>query len=234
MTSDEDQVFKVINLVATSPDSWEDAARRGVAEATKTIRDLGNARLRKADVVIRDGVVELYRVKLEAAFRVDRMRTLVGDAWGDITLQRLQSFLAALIDAPALTSNKVIRAFKPIGNANLFSTRVITSKIARLIDSGALAAERIAAVTFTNKAAREMKERVGKLLGPNAAEGLTVSTFHQLGPKIIRNERKELGTTPLKRGTVFMAPVRATRQCRHLLANSFLTLPSPRRQRTTS
>ncbi|HAN28368.1 MAG TPA: ATP-dependent DNA helicase Rep, partial [Haliea salexigens] len=49
------------------------------------------------------------------------------------------------------------------------------------------------AVTFTNKAAREMKERVGGLLGAQASEGLTVSTFHQLGLKIIREERKALG-----------------------------------------
>ena len=51
----------------------------------------------------------------------------------------------------------------------------------------------ILAFTFTNRAAREMKERVGKLLGGKAAEGLTVSTFHQLGLRVLREERRAFG-----------------------------------------
>lgn len=54
-------------------------------------------------------------------------------------------------------------------------------------------ARHIAAVTFTNKAAREMKERVGKLVRGKASHGLTVSTFHNLGLNIIRRELKHLG-----------------------------------------
>jgi ATP-dependent DNA helicase Rep len=80
-----------------------------------------------------------------------------------------------------------------LAGAGSGKTSVITRKIAYLVESCGVRANRIAAVTFTNKAAREMKERVGKLLGSNAGEGLTVSTFHQLGLKIIRTERKELG-----------------------------------------
>jgi len=80
-----------------------------------------------------------------------------------------------------------------LAGAGSGKTSVITSKIAYLVDTCGIRASRIAAVTFTNKAAREMKERVGKLLRGNSAEGLTVSTFHQLGLKIIRNERKLLG-----------------------------------------
>ncbi len=80
-----------------------------------------------------------------------------------------------------------------LAGAGSGKTSVITRKIAYLVDQCGVRASRIAAVTFTNKAAREMKERVGKLLKSNAAEGLTVSTFHQLGLKIIRHERKLLG-----------------------------------------
>ncbi len=80
-----------------------------------------------------------------------------------------------------------------LAGAGSGKTSVITRKIAYLVEQCGIRASRIAAVTFTNKAAREMKERVGKLLGAGAAEGLTVSTFHQLGLKIIRTERKLLG-----------------------------------------
>ncbi|MEZ5573482.1 MAG: DNA helicase Rep [Halioglobus sp.] len=80
-----------------------------------------------------------------------------------------------------------------LAGAGSGKTSVITQKIAYLVDTCGISASRVAAVTFTNKAAREMKERVGKLLRKDSAEGLTVSTFHQLGLKIIRSERKELG-----------------------------------------
>ena len=80
-----------------------------------------------------------------------------------------------------------------LAGAGSGKTSVITQKIAYLVDICGINASHVAAVTFTNKAAREMKERIGKLLRGNAAEGLTVSTFHQLGLKIIRTERKALG-----------------------------------------
>ncbi len=80
-----------------------------------------------------------------------------------------------------------------LAGAGSGKTSVITEKIAYLVGSCGINASHIAAVTFTNKAAREMKERVGKILKGNAAEGLTVSTFHQLGLKIIRTELRELG-----------------------------------------
>ena len=80
-----------------------------------------------------------------------------------------------------------------LAGAGSGKTSVITRKIAYLVQTCGISASRIAAVTFTNKAAREMKARVGKLLGGGNAEGLTVSTFHQLGLKIIRAERQLLG-----------------------------------------
>jgi ATP-dependent DNA helicase Rep len=80
-----------------------------------------------------------------------------------------------------------------LAGAGSGKTSVITRKIAYLVETCGIRASRIAAVTFTNKAAREMRERASLLLGGKAAEGLTVSTFHQLGLKIIRQERRTLG-----------------------------------------
>ncbi len=79
-----------------------------------------------------------------------------------------------------------------LAGAGSGKTSVITRKIAYLIEQCGIKARHIAAVTFTNKAAREMRERVGKLVSTEAAEGLLVSTFHQLGLRIIREERKTL------------------------------------------
>jgi ATP-dependent DNA helicase Rep len=83
-----------------------------------------------------------------------------------------------------------------LAGAGSGKTSVITQKIAYLVNDCGISAKNIAAVTFTNKAAREMKERVGKILKANSAEGLTVSTFHQLGLNIIRRELKALQLKP--------------------------------------
>jgi len=79
-----------------------------------------------------------------------------------------------------------------LAGAGSGKTRVITHKIAYLIRDCDIAPQHIAAVTFTNKAAREMKERVGKLLNAEASKGLRVSTFHTLGLDILRREYKVL------------------------------------------
>ncbi|MEP5764149.1 MAG: UvrD-helicase domain-containing protein [Halieaceae bacterium] len=79
-----------------------------------------------------------------------------------------------------------------LAGAGSGKTSVITRKIAYLIEKCGIKASHIAAVTFTNKAAREMRERVGKLVSEPASEGLLISTFHQLGLRIIREERKAL------------------------------------------
>ena len=80
-----------------------------------------------------------------------------------------------------------------LAGAGSGKTSVITRKIAWLIDSCGLKATHIYAVTFTNKAAREMKSRVAKLVHGSKARGLKISTFHNLGLNIIRRHHKILG-----------------------------------------
>jgi len=80
-----------------------------------------------------------------------------------------------------------------LAGAGSGKTRVITNKIAYLIEECQMQARHIAAVTFTNKAAREMKERIGHQLDKSKLRGLTVSTFHTLGLEILKKEHKAIG-----------------------------------------
>jgi ATP-dependent DNA helicase Rep len=82
-----------------------------------------------------------------------------------------------------------------LAGAGSGKTRVITHKIARLLQAG-FEPGQIAAITFTNKAAQEMRERAKELVGPRAAKHLVVSTFHSLGVRILRSDGERLGLKP--------------------------------------
>jgi ATP-dependent DNA helicase Rep len=83
-----------------------------------------------------------------------------------------------------------------LAGAGSGKTRVITYKIASLMDRQQVDPRTIFAVTFTNKAAKEMKERVAELLGAEKIKGLTISTFHSLGMAILRQEVDATGRKP--------------------------------------
>ena len=84
-----------------------------------------------------------------------------------------------------------------LAGAGSGKTRVITEKIAHLIARRQHEAKHIAAITFTNKAAREMRERVAKRVKGDAAEGLMISTFHSLGLRFLQIEHER---AKLRRG----------------------------------
>jgi ATP-dependent DNA helicase Rep len=83
-----------------------------------------------------------------------------------------------------------------LAGAGSGKTRVIIEKIAWLIQRGVVPSQRIAAITFTNKAAKEMKGRLEKRVGVETASKVTVSTFHSLGWAILRGHCKLLGLRP--------------------------------------
>ena len=82
-----------------------------------------------------------------------------------------------------------------LAGAGSGKTRVITHKIARLLQAD-YQPKQIAAITFTNKAAQEMRERAKALVGPRAAKDLAISTFHSLGVRILRSHGERVGLKP--------------------------------------
>lgn len=104
-----------------------------------------------------------------------------------IPLNKAQEEAVHYLDGPCLV----------LAGAGSGKTRVITRKIAYLIQECGYAARHIFAVTFTNKAAAEMAHRLETLLGRGTTRGLTISTFHSLGVRFLREEAQALG---LKRG----------------------------------
>ncbi|MBO4786902.1 MAG: UvrD-helicase domain-containing protein, partial [Prevotella sp.] len=82
-----------------------------------------------------------------------------------------------------------------IAGAGSGKTRVLTYKIAYLLQQG-VKPWNVLALTFTNKAAREMKQRIGGLVGADVASRLVMGTFHSIFSKILRVEAEHIGFTP--------------------------------------
>jgi flavin-binding protein dodecin len=66
-----ESIYKIIEIVGTSPTSWEKAAAAAVERAAKTLRDLRIAEVSEQDLVITDGKVEAYRVRLKVSFKYE-------------------------------------------------------------------------------------------------------------------------------------------------------------------
>ena len=67
-----ESVYKVIEIIGTSTDSWEAAGRAAVERAGETLRDLRIAEVVEQDIQLKDGKVELYRVKMKVSFKFER------------------------------------------------------------------------------------------------------------------------------------------------------------------
>ena len=102
------------------------------------------------------------------------------------TLNPRQKEAVRYIDGPLLV----------LAGAGSGKTRVITRKIVHLVQSCGIKGHHITAVTFTNKAAREMQSRIAGELSAEDRRGMRVSTFHNLGLNILRRDGKQLGFRP--------------------------------------
>jgi ATP-dependent DNA helicase Rep len=101
-------------------------------------------------------------------------------------LNAMQREAVLYLDGPCLV----------LAGAGSGKTRVITQKIAYLLRECGYSGRQVVALTFTNKAAREMDERVKKLVDPKLAKGLTISTFHSLGVRFLREEARHAELKP--------------------------------------
>jgi flavin-binding protein dodecin len=64
-------VYKIIELIGTSPESWEKAAANAIAKAAETLRDLRIAEVSELDMQIKDGKIEYYRTKVKVSFKFE-------------------------------------------------------------------------------------------------------------------------------------------------------------------
>src|SRR5579864_4649426 len=95
--------------------------------------------------------------------------------------------LAALNDEQRAAASETEGAVLIFAGAGSGKTRVLTHRVAYLLAEHKVPAHKILAVTFTNKAAGELKSRLAQLVGP-AAHGLWVGTFHSIGVRILRRD----------------------------------------------
>ena len=106
--------------------------------------------------------------------------------------KKLESYIAELNDAQRAPVLQKDGAMIVIAGAGSGKTRVLTFRIAYLMSQG-VDAFNILALTFTNKAAREMKARIAKIVGNSEAKNLWMGTFHSIFAKMLRFEADKLG-----------------------------------------
>ena len=99
------------------------------------------------------------------------------------TLNPAQAEAVETLDGPVLV----------LAGAGTGKTRVLTTRMAHILNTGRAYPGQILAVTFTNKAAREMKERVASLLGQSDVEGWWLGTFHSLAARMLRRHAELVG-----------------------------------------
>ncbi|MES2355746.1 MAG: UvrD-helicase domain-containing protein [Pseudomonadota bacterium] len=105
--------------------------------------------------------------------------------------------MANLLNPPQIEAVRYIDGpLLVLAGAGSGKTRVITHKIAHLVTECGYKASQVAAITFTNKASREMQERISGMSQGQLMKGVTISTFHALGVKILRAEAQQLGLKP--------------------------------------
>lgn len=101
-------------------------------------------------------------------------------------LNDVQRSAVLAVDGPVLV----------LAGAGTGKTRVLTTRLAHILQTGRAYPSQILAVTFTNKAAQEMRERVSKLLGGQPVEGWWLGTFHALAARMLRRHAEKVGLTP--------------------------------------
>jgi DNA helicase-2/ATP-dependent DNA helicase PcrA len=106
------------------------------------------------------------------------------DPAGEVTLNTAQRAAVEHGTGPLLV----------LAGAGSGKTRVLTARVARIVDELGVAPHRVLAVTFTNKAAGEMRERIARLLGAEP-RGMWIGTFHGLGARMLRLHADRVGRT---------------------------------------